>query len=52
VKILGIQAIYPTKKKLTSIKSDEHEIYPYLLKPYWSKEDKKRSVKVDTPNEV
>lgn len=52
MKILGIQAIYPTKKRLTSIKSDEHKIYPYMLKPYWSKEDKKRSVKVDTPNEV
>jgi putative transposase len=52
MKILGIQAIYPTKKRLTSIKSDEHKIYPYLLKPYWSREDKKRSVKVDNPNEV
>ena len=30
--ILGIQAIFPRKKRLTSIKNHEHKIYPYLLK--------------------
>ena len=27
---MGIQAIYPTKKRLTSIKNPEHKIYEYL----------------------
>ena len=50
--ILGIQAIYPTKKKLTSIKNKEHKIYEYLLKKYWSRVGKKNTVYVPTPNEV
>jgi len=50
--ILGIQAIYPTKKKLTSIKNKEHKIYEYLLKKYWTRVGKKNSVYVPTPNEV
>jgi putative transposase len=51
--ILGIQAIHPRKKRLTSIKDKEHKIYPYLLKPYWEKTSKKtKTVKVDKPNEV
>ena len=50
--ILGIQAIYPTKKKLTSLKNQEHPIYEYLLKQYWSKVGKRRTVYVPTPNEV
>ena len=51
--ILGIQALYPHKKKHTSIKNSEHPIYPYLLKPYWHKTGKKtKAVKVDRPNEV
>ena len=29
---MGIQAIFPKKRKLTSIKNHEHNIYPYLLK--------------------
>ena len=29
---MGIQAIFPRKKKLTSIKNHAHKIYPYLLK--------------------
>lgn len=29
---MGIQAIFPKKRKLTSIKNHEHKIYPYLLK--------------------
>ena len=51
--ILGIQALYPHKKKVTSINNSEHPVYPYLLKPYWYKTGQKtKSVKVDTPNEV
>jgi len=51
--ILGIQALYPHKKKVTSIKDEEHPVYPYLLKPYWYKTGQKtKAVKVDTPNEV
>ena len=50
--ILGIQAIYPTKKKLTSIKNKEHKVYEYLLKKYWTRVGKKNSVYVPTPNEV
>jgi putative transposase len=30
--ILGIQAVFPKKKQLTSIKDYKHKIYPYLLK--------------------
>lgn len=29
---MGIQAIFPRKKKLTSIKNHAHKVYPYLLK--------------------
>jgi len=51
--ILGIQALYPHKKKITSINNSEHPVYPYLLKPYWYKTGQKtKAVKVDTPNEV
>jgi putative transposase len=40
--ILGIQAIYPTKKRVTSIKHPEHKIYEYLLKQYWIQEENKK----------
>jgi len=50
--ILGIQAIYPTKKKLTSLKNKEHKVYEYLLKKYWTRVGKKNTVYVPTPNEV
>ncbi len=50
--VLGIQAIYPTKKRLTSIKHPEHKIYDYLLKPYWTQKDRTKSVYVPTANEV
>jgi len=50
---MGIHAIYPHRKKLTSIKNQEHRIYPYLLGEYWRrKEDRTKSVYVPTPNEV
>jgi putative transposase len=51
--ILGISALYPHKKKITSIKDKQHSIYPYLLKDYWYKTGQKtKAVQVDTPNEV
>ena len=51
--MLGIQALYPHKKKITSLKNSEHPVYPYLLKPYWYKTGHKtKAVKVDTPNGV
>ena len=50
--ILGIQAIYPTKKKLTSLKNQAHPIYEYLLKQYWTKVGRRKTVYVPTPNEV
>ena len=50
--ILGIQAIYPTKKKLTSIKNQAHPVYEYLLKQYWTKVGRRKTVYVPTPNEV
>ncbi len=51
--MLGIQALYLYKKKITSIKNSEHPVYPYLLKPYWCKTGQKtKAVKVDTPSEV
>lgn len=31
MKLLGIKALYPTKKRDTSIRNQEHVIYPYLL---------------------
>lgn len=40
--ILGIQAIFPKKKRLTSIKNHEHKIYPYLLK----------DIEISKPNQV
>jgi len=52
--ILGIQALYPTRKRILSLKNKEHKIYPYELKPYWTynKKTKTKSVEVKTPNEV
>lgn len=51
--IMGIQAIYPHKKKQTSLKDNEHQTYPYLLKEYWSKTgDRTKSVEVKEANEV
>lgn len=49
MRILGIQAIYPTKKKLTSIQAKEHKKYPYLLDRY---HNSKKQVVVNNPGEV
>jgi len=50
--ILGIQAIYPQKKRLTSIKDEQHHIYKYLLKDYWTQNGKSKTVHVPNANEV
>lgn len=52
MQFMGIQAIYPTKKRLTSIKNQEHKIYEYLLKEYWTTTGKTKQIYVPTPNEV
>ncbi len=52
MQLMGIQAIYPSKKRLTSIGNPEHKIYEYLLKPYWTKTSRTKQVYVPTPNEV
>lgn len=52
MQFMGIQAIYPTKKRVTSIKHPEHQVYEYLLKQYWQTNGKKKTVYVPTPNEV
>jgi putative transposase len=52
MQFMGIQAIYPRKKCLTSIGNPEHKVYEYLLKPYWTRVGKTKQVYVPTPNEV
>jgi len=52
MQLMGIQAIYPTKKRLTSIKNQEHKIYEYLLKEYWTTTGKTKQIYVPSPNEV
>ncbi len=49
---MGIQAIYPRKKRSISIKNQEHKIYAYSLKPYWSRIDRRKHIYVPNPNEV
>ena len=52
MQFMGIQAIYPTKKKLTSTGNPEHKIYEYLLKEYWTRTGRTKQTYVPTPNEV
>lgn len=40
--VIGIQAIFPKKRKLTSLKNHEHKIYPYAL----------RGLEIKRPNQV
>jgi len=48
----GIQAIYPTKKRLTSMKNQEHKIYAYLLKEYWTRTGTSKQIYVPSANEI
>jgi putative transposase len=50
--MMGIEAIYPHKKKSTSDKIKEHKIYKYLLGEYWNEIDGKKKVNVNNSNEV
>ncbi|BBB57091.1 integrase [Candidatus Megaera polyxenophila] len=50
--IMGIEAIYPKKKKSISMQNKDHKIYPYLLEPYWQIYNGSRSVYVPRSNEV
>ncbi len=50
--IMGLEALYPKKKKTVSMQDVSHKIYPYLLEPYWSKSKGNRSVYVPRSNEV
>jgi putative transposase len=50
--IMGIEAIYPHKKKSTSAKDGQHKIHSYLLGPYWTKSGKSKSVHVPYVNAV
>lgn len=52
MQFMGIQAIYPTKKRLTSIGNPEHKIYEYLLKDYWTRTGRTKQIYVPTANEV
>lgn len=52
MRLIGIEAIYPHKKKSTTIKDSEHKIYSYLVDKYWIKTDKTKKVVVPTANEV
>jgi putative transposase len=50
--IMGIEAIYPHKKKSTSAKDSQHKVHSYLLDKYWSISGKTRTVFVPNSNEV
>lgn len=52
MRLLSISAIYPHKKKLTSIKHPQHHIYEYLLKEYWVPRGRTKQIYVNNPNEV
>lgn len=50
--IMGIEAIYPHKKKSTSVNDSQHKVHSYLLDKYWSNSDNARTVYVPNGNEV
>lgn len=50
--MIGIEAIYPKRKKLTSRKDKQHKIYSYLLDKYWSNLGTSKTVDVPNANEV
>jgi len=49
MQMMGIEAVYPRKKKVTSIKTKEHKIYPYVLTQFYNDE---KQVIVEHPNQV
>lgn len=50
--IMGIEAIYPHKKRTTSVGDSQHKIHNYLLDKYWVNSGKTRTVSVPNSNEV
>jgi putative transposase len=50
--IMGIEAIYPHKKKSVSEKDSQHKVHSYLLDKYWLRSGKTRTVCVPNTNEV
>ncbi len=46
---MGIAAIYPKRKRCTSIKNNKHKVYPYALETF---RDKKGQIVVNSPNQV
>ena len=50
--MMGIEAIYPHKKKAVSAKDAQHKIHSYLLDKYWCNSGKTRTVYVPNSNEV
>jgi putative transposase len=50
--MMGIEAIYPQKKKSVSAKDAQHKIHSYLLDKYWCNSGKTRTVFVPNSNEV
>jgi len=52
MKMMGIEALYPKKKKSVSIQNKSHKIYPYLLGQYWQESNGNRCVVVPRTNEV
>ena len=49
---IGIEAIYPHRKKSTFIKDIGHKIHNYLLEPYWTTSGKTKTVHVPYVNQV
>lgn len=52
MRMMGIEAIYPHKKKSTSVKDSQHKVYSYLLDQYWTKSGSTKTVHVPYVNEV
>lgn len=52
MKMMSIEAIYPHKKKSTSVKDGQHKVYKYLLDKYWNKSGKTKTLHVPKVNEV
>jgi putative transposase len=52
MRMMGIEAIYPHKKKSTSVKDSQHKVYSYLLDQYWTKSGSIKKVYVPNVNEV
>ena len=50
--LMGLEALYPKKKKNTSLQNKSHEVYKYLLDPYWKTSNGNRYIDVPRVNEV